>query len=156
MEGAEDAPCVGGALDTVRPGRAGRLLHDPWEARTAYIDVLLDASDAAREQFLGRHARDSGNANAWNEIRALLEIQRNAMLMYTSCGWFFEDIARIETIQILRYANRALQLAEALSEASLQPEFVRLLGRAPSSDPETKDGATLFRTQIIRIHCITH
>ncbi len=42
-------------------------------------------------------------------------MQRHAQLMYTSCGWFFDDISGIETVQIIAYAARVLQLAKRVS-----------------------------------------
>jgi alpha-amylase/alpha-mannosidase (GH57 family) len=128
--------------------RAGLLLRDPWEARSAYIDVLLDDSDATREQFLDRHARDSPNANRWNEIRTLLEMQHNAMLMYTSCGWFFDDLARLETIQIIRYAGRAVELAREVSSDDLQPEFLKRLEAARSNREDAGNGRDLYERHV--------
>src|SRR5262249_55244597 len=62
----------------------------------------------------------------------LLEMQRHAMLMFTSCGWFFDEISGLETTQCLRYAARALQLARHF-ERDYEPEFVAALEKAPSN-----------------------
>ncbi|HEV2846570.1 MAG TPA: DUF3536 domain-containing protein, partial [Thermoanaerobaculia bacterium] len=91
---------------------ASELFPDPWAARDAYIDVILDRSKASVH---------SGRA------LQLLELQRHLMLMYTSCGWFFNDLAGIETVQILQYAGRAVQLAERLFETPVEEGFLRLL-----------------------------
>ena len=130
--------------------RAGKLLNDPWAARSAYIDVLLDDSAAARERFLERNVRDSRGARAWDEIRKLLEMQRHAMLMYTSCGWFFDDLARIETIQIMRYAGRAVELAREISGEDPEPEFLDRLKAARSNREDAATGRDLYERHVIR------
>ncbi len=87
------------------------LFHDVWAARDGYIDVILDRSRASVENFFAIY----GQARPLEMDRVtalkLMEIQRQAQLMYTSCGWFFDDISGIETIQIISYASRAIQLA---------------------------------------------
>src|SRR5581483_10096523 len=89
-----------------------RLLHDPWAARDDYIGVILDRSEENIDRFLARHAKPAASAT---QILELMEMQRNAMLMFTSCGWFFNDVSGIETVQVLRYAGRVIQLAEKIS-----------------------------------------
>ena len=124
-------------------GARGRLFADPWRARDAYIDVLLGATP--REEFLrthtGRHLRESEQI----EALALLEMQKHALLMYTSCGWFFADISGIETVQILRYAARVLDLMEELELQSPRARFLELLAEAQSNLPEMGNGADVFR-----------
>jgi alpha-amylase/alpha-mannosidase (GH57 family) len=78
----------------------------------------------------------------------LLEMQRHALLMYTSCGWFFEELSRPEGTQILRYAARALELAGEVAGLNLEPEFIRRLALAPSNIPDFKDGAGVYRTLV--------
>lgn len=107
------------------------LLNDPWEARDDYIDVILDRSDESVGRFISRHA--TGAAPKVNTILELMEMQRNAMLMYTSCGWFFSDISGIETVQVLHYAARVIQLAGRVSGRSLEAPFVELLADARSN-----------------------
>ncbi len=102
-----------------------RVLRDPWAAREDYVDVILDRSDESVARFVLRHA--VGDAPQVNTILELLEMQRNAMLMYTSCGWFFSDISGIETVQVLHYAGRVIQLAERISGTSIEPHFLDLL-----------------------------
>src|SRR5215210_63878 len=94
---------------------AGELFRDPWTARDGYAEVLFDRSPESVTAFLGRQAAGPPPEGA-DRVRALrlLELQRHAMLMYTSCGWFFHDLAGIETVQVLRYAGRVVQLAEQL------------------------------------------
>src|SRR5262249_39379718 len=75
----------------------------------------------------------------------LLEIQRHAMLMYTSCGWFFDELSGIETLQVIQYASRALQLAQEVLDDQTEPHFVDILAKAKSNIPNHKDGAHIYQ-----------
>src|SRR5690606_19881857 len=87
------------------------LVHDPWRARDDYIYVILDRSKENVERFLSDHARRPLNDSEKIAVLKMLGIQRMAMLMFTSCGWFFDEISGIETYQVLQYAARAMQMA---------------------------------------------
>jgi alpha-amylase/alpha-mannosidase (GH57 family) len=119
------------------------LMRDPWAARNDYISVLLDPR--ARERFLLRHTARSLSATEESRVVSLLEMQRSALLMFTSCGWFFSDLAGIETIQVLRYAARVIDLQDQLSLAPPRKRFLELLSEASSNDPDKGTGADLFR-----------
>jgi hypothetical protein len=139
--------------DTVDPlfeQRAGALLKDPWAARDAYVDVVLDRSPAILERFLEQHAlRRLGASDRVQALRCL-ELQRHRLLMYTSCGWFFDDISGIEAVQVLRYAARVVQLAQALGgDAGLGDELERRLAAAPSNHPGLRDGAGVWRRCVL-------
>jgi alpha-amylase/alpha-mannosidase (GH57 family) len=140
------------ALDWLRDDLAPRyeeaardFFSDPWGARDGYIDVVLDRSPKSVAAFLERH---TGGHPPEGEDRVrvlkLLELQRQAMLMYTSCGWFFNDLAGIETVQVLRYAGRAVQLGEQLFGEPLEPELLRRLERARSNDPAAGSGRDIY------------
>lgn len=124
---------------------AGELLRDPWAARNDYIDVLLDRSEASLDRFFGAHAHPRKGRDLSHpervRVRRLLEMQRHAMTMYTSCGWFFNDLAGIETIQVLQYADRVLQLAHRLFEEDFEEPFLARLERAESNRPAGAPGA---------------
>jgi alpha-amylase/alpha-mannosidase (GH57 family) len=124
---------------------AGELFRDPWAARDGYVEVLFDRSPESVTAFLGRHAAGPPPEGA-DRVRALrlLELQRHAMLMYTSCGWFFHDLAGIETVQVLRYAGRVVQLAEQLFEEPVEEPFLRLLEGAKSNEPQAGSGRDLY------------
>jgi len=126
--------------------KAATLLHDPWAARDDYIEVILDRSDASVGAFLERHARRPLCDEEQTAVLRLLELQRHAMLMYTSCGWFFDELSGIETVQVIQYAGRALQLAQTLFDEDLEPAFLQRLGRARSNLAEHRDGAHIYRT----------
>ncbi|TAH36944.1 MAG: DUF3536 domain-containing protein [Planctomycetota bacterium] len=116
--------------------KAAALLQDPWEARDGYIDVILDRSNASLERFFAAHARRALNEEETTDALRLLELQRHALLMQTSCGWFFDDIAGIEAVQVLRYAGRALHLAQDLFGDHLEDQFLARLEPARSNRPE--------------------
>jgi hypothetical protein len=137
------------AVDALFEARAGALLKDPWAARDAYVDVVLDRRSASVEAFLRRHALRPLDAPDRVQALRCLELQRHRLLMYTSCGWFFDEISGIETVQVLRYAARVLQLAQALGcDAGLEAELIRRLRAAPSNLPELRDGAGVWRRQV--------
>ena len=124
--------------------KAGELLRDPWAARDEFIEVVLDRSESNIRSFLSRHTDHPLNPAQITTALKLLELQRNAMLMYTSCGWFFDDLAGIETVQILKFAGRAVQLAQELFGDSLEDQFARRLASARSNLPEEGDGARVY------------
>jgi alpha-amylase/alpha-mannosidase (GH57 family) len=124
------------------------LLEDPWAARDDYIDVILDRSPQRVEAFLSRRVKQP--LAEPDKVRALqlLEMQRHALLMYTSCGWFFDEVSGIETVQIIQYAARALQLARDVTGLDLEPAFVERLGRAKSNLPDVVDGAHAYERYV--------
>ncbi len=121
-----------------------RWLNDPWAARDDYIRVILDRSPESLENFLQKHAPFP--LADMDRVRALklLEIQRHAMLMYTSCGWFFDELSGIETVQVIQYAGRAIQLSEELFGDSLEPRFLERLEKAKSNIPDHRDGRHIY------------
>ncbi len=143
------------ALDELRDAlvplteQAGaELFKEVWAARDAYIDVILDRNEESIDRYLAAHA--SHELSEAERIRALelMEIQRHAQLMYTSCGWFFDDISGIETVQIIAYAARVLQLAGHVfgkQAEPLEPAFLARLAEARSNLPAMGDGATIYR-----------
>jgi hypothetical protein len=117
--------------------RGGELFADPWAARDGYVDVVLDRSRGSLDRFFGAHARRPLVPEEETEALRLLELQRHAMLMYTSCGWFFDEVSGLETTQVLQYAGRVVQLAAKLFGGDgVEGEFLDRLERAPSNLPE--------------------
>jgi alpha-amylase/alpha-mannosidase (GH57 family) len=123
---------------------AAALVEDPWAARDDYIDVILDRGPDSLHAFLGRHARRPLDAAATTRLLKLLEMQRHTMLMYTSCGWFFNDVSGIETVQVLRYAGRAVQLAEDVSGRPFEPALLRRLESARSNLAEYENARRIW------------
>lgn len=124
--------------------RAAGLLKDPWAARNDYIEVILERKRETMHRFFARHG--NGELDSVQQTRALklLEMQRHAQLMYTSCGWFFDDVSGIETMQVIRYAARAIQLAQGLSDVALEGPFLERLEQAPSNVPEHENGRKIY------------
>ena len=118
--------------------------EDVWAVRNKYISVILDRSRINVEKF--QHENFLPNLSEEDRVRAmeLLEIQRQAMLMYTSCGWFFSEISGIETVQIMKYAARAMQLAAKFSKKNLEKRFLEILSEAKSNLPEHGNGQQIF------------
>lgn len=124
------------------------LLRDVWAARDEYIDLLLPRGEAAREGFFARHARRPLGGEERGRALRLLEMQHQAMLMYASCGWFFADISGIETVQNLRHAARAIELAEPFARLDLEAVLLGHLERAQSNVPAQKDGRQIWERQV--------
>ncbi|MFA4915093.1 MAG: DUF3536 domain-containing protein [Syntrophales bacterium] len=124
---------------------AGEYLKNCWEARDNYIDVILNRSGENMTKFLERHSSKSLNSDERVTVLKLLEIQRHAMLMYTSCGWFFDDISGIETIQILQYAGRAIQLSEEVFHENIEDTFITKLALAKSNISIHENGAQIYK-----------
>jgi alpha-amylase/alpha-mannosidase (GH57 family) len=126
-----------------------QLFRDPWLARDEYIQVIRDRSPANVNHFLSQHQTRKLTASEQVDALRLLEMQRHALLMYTSCGWFFEELSRPEGTQILRYAARALELAGDVAGVQLEKGFVKRLGLAPSNVEQFKHGAEIYRQLVL-------
>jgi len=140
--------------------KAASLLKDPWLARNDYIDVVLKRTPESQGCFFGKHARVSstpegrpaGEAQAPGiaiedkvTILKLMELERHAMLMYTSCGWFFDELSGIEAVQVIMYAARAVQLAQELFGDHIEGNFLQKLALARGNIPEYGTGADIYR-----------
>jgi len=149
------------ALDLLRDENAvqfeatrGLLFFDPWRARDDSIALILDQHHS-REAFLYDHAgRWLAAVEQWRAL-AYLELQRMLMLMYTSCGWFFNDIGGIETLQVLKYAGRAIDLMEQLGLPSVRGGFLELLAEAKSNRAELGSGADIYRRFVEPLRPVT-
>ncbi|MEO8662693.1 MAG: DUF3536 domain-containing protein [Bryobacteraceae bacterium] len=129
-------------------GRAGLLLGDPWAARNDYIQVVLDRKPESKAHFLRQHAIRALAPEEEVQVWKLLEMQRHAMLMYTSCGWFFDELSGIETVQVIQYAGRVVQLAEELFGEALEEGFLERLSQAKSNLAEEGDGRKIYEKSV--------
>ncbi|MBF0511133.1 MAG: DUF3536 domain-containing protein [Candidatus Omnitrophica bacterium] len=137
--------------DELAPLYEGQMLvftNDPWSWRDKYIDVILDRGEKNMKQFLNALAGRILTQEEQIKALKLLEMQTNAMLMYTSCGWFFNEVSGIETVQLLKYAARAIQLAQDVAAVHLEEGFVYRLASVISNVPEFKDGAQIYRALV--------
>jgi alpha-amylase/alpha-mannosidase (GH57 family) len=139
------------ALDWLRDAMAGQFvghaaeyLKDPWQAREDYISVVLDRSVESVDRFLERNAVRALSDDERVLVLKLMEVQRQAMLMYTSCGWFFDELSGIETVQILKYAGGAIRLCESIMQCGMEEAFLERLKEAKSNIQEHRDGAHLY------------
>ncbi len=139
------------ALDWLRDELAGRYeaaaseyVEDPWAARDDYIDVILDRDPDSIDSFLEKHAPRALEAEERVRLTKLLELQRHALLMYTSCGWFFDELSGIETVQVIEYAGRVIQLAEDVLDYRVEEPFLQELQDARSNIPAQADGRAIY------------
>jgi alpha-amylase/alpha-mannosidase (GH57 family) len=123
---------------------AGELLEDPWKARDEYIDVILDRGSESRTRFLESQRARALSPGEEQRVLQLMELQRHAQLMYASCGWFFDELSGIETVQVIQYAGAALHLSEQLFADGLEEGFRGRLAEAKSNVPEHRDGAHIY------------
>ena len=125
-----------------------KYFENVWDVRNKYISVILDRSRINVEKFQRENFRP--NLSDEDKVRAmeLLEIQRQAMLMYTSCGWFFSEISGIETVQIMKYAARAMQVAARFTNKNLEEKFLEILSEAKSNIPENGTGKDIFEKYV--------
>jgi len=133
-------------LATIYESEAAKILRDPWKAREDYINVILDRNDDTIQKFLRKHCIHDVEQN---RVFRLMEVQRHAMLMFTSCGWFFDEISGIETAQILQYACRAMQLVSQTSDVNLEEQFLARLQLAPSNLTALENGAEVYRKYVL-------
>ena len=142
------------ALDELRNALApltekvgAKLFRDVWAARDAYISVVLDRSQDSVNRFLQERTSHPLNENERVRALELMEMQRHAQLMYTSCGWFFDDISGIdETVQIIAYAARVLRIGTGGSSGIIRCEsaFLARLSEAHSNIATAGDGAKIY------------
>src|SRR5690606_15111667 len=121
---------------------------EPWEVRNKYIKVTLDRSDENDQIFLNENFREGLNEEDTVKILKLLEMQYHTMLMYTSCGWFFDEVTGIESMQDIFYAKRAIQLAEEITGTSFEDDFVKLLEDIPSNVPSFGTALTAYNKYV--------
>ena len=120
------------------------IVHDPGKIRDNYIDLILDRSREKVEAYISHHAVKNISNEEKVKILKLLETQRSAMLMYTSCGWFFDDVSGIEAVQVMFYAASVIQTVKEISGVDLEPGYRDILKRAMSNELEFENGETVF------------
>ncbi|MGB6306042.1 MAG: DUF3536 domain-containing protein, partial [Acidobacteriaceae bacterium] len=128
------------------------LFHDPANARDGYIQVILNRTPLAQQTFFEEHCLRTLSQPERITALKLMEMERHLQLMYTSCGWFFDDLAGIETVQVISYAGRVLQLASEVfgaPGAELEAGFLSLLAKAESNVKEPTTGADIYRTSVL-------
>jgi alpha-amylase/alpha-mannosidase (GH57 family) len=135
-------------LATVFQDRMAAYNAEPWKIRNEYIRVVNDRSMKNVNDFM---AKTSGKMLEHHDkviFLKLLEMQRNAMLMYTSCGWFFDNISGIETVQVMMYASRAMQLCHEVQNWNLEPDFKNMLLNAPTNRRPFANGKEVYEAYV--------
>ncbi len=120
------------------------FFKDPWEARDDYIRVVLDRSKENVQAYFSRHLKRDSSHEEKTKILKLLELERNVLLMFTSCGWFFDEISGIEAVQVMKYAARAIQLAKEIDGKDLEPGYIKRIENAPSNQAAFGNGAKVY------------
>jgi len=120
------------------------LVKDPWSVRNEYIHVVLDRSEKNVESFFSKNFSSNLSQIDKTKVLKLLELQRNALFMFTSCGWFFDDISGIESIQVMKYAGRVIQLAREIDGIDLEPGYLERIERASSNKSAFSNGAEIY------------
>ncbi|MHB9027582.1 MAG: DUF3536 domain-containing protein [Candidatus Latescibacterota bacterium] len=135
---------------------AATFFKDPWAARDGYIRIILNRAPEMVDGFFGEHASRELTREEKIRMLRLLEMQRHAMLMFTSCGWFFDEISGIETVQVMLYAKRAMQIVRDLTGQNFEPMYTKMLENAPSNIPQFGNGARVYgkfvKTSEIDLH----
>jgi len=135
-------------LDSLYEEKGRAYFSDPWEAFSAYGRVVLHRQEEAVHGFLQEMGNRALDASEVPLALKLLEMERHAQLMFTSCAWFFDDISGIESVQVLRFAARAIQLAERNFSADVEEAFLKILEQAPSNDEEIGNGRRLWEAEV--------
>ncbi len=132
-------------LIKIYESKGTEYFKDIWTARNEYINILLDNSEDAKSDFFTNNAKKDLDENEKDICIMLLEMQKYAMFMFTSCGWFFSDISGIETQKILEYARRAIEITKELTgDKEIEKEFLNELEKAKSNKPEFSDGKKIY------------
>ena len=135
-------------LAAIFEAQGRQYFKDPWQARNAYVDVILDRGNGVLEDFFAAQGVPKLKDDDRVAALKLLEMQRHSLLMYASCGWFFADISGLESLQVIKYAARALQLGQDFTSEPLEAPFLKILERAVSNVPKEGNGLTIYQKRI--------
>jgi alpha-amylase/alpha-mannosidase (GH57 family) len=132
-------------LEVVFELEGKKYFKNAWNARNEYIKIINDSSVNSMNEFFKMNAVKTLNSKEIKHALSLLEIQKFSMFMFTSCGWFFSDISGIETVQVLAYAKRAIEISNELFDINLEEDFLNELSKAKSNKIEFKNGAEIYK-----------
>ena len=137
-----------GELDRIYADNMAEFTDEPWKIRNRYIRAINERSEENMDDFFESQFSREIKIEERSRILKLLEIERNGMLMFTSCGWFFSDISGVETVQIIMYASRALQLGEEIERGDLGTDFESKLSLAESNMKSHGNGKNIYRKMV--------
>ncbi|MFH1618644.1 MAG: DUF3536 domain-containing protein [bacterium] len=135
------------AADSLYEEKSSPLLADPWQARTGYISRADDKAAFGVKKFLSLHSRKRLSTDESRQVLLLMELQRNRMQMFASCGWFSDEISGIESAQIMKYASRVIELARCFG-TDLEGCFLEKLEKARSNLDNFSDGRTVYEIMV--------
>lgn len=141
-------------LSSIFEEEGEKVFKDVWEARNGYIDVILDRSSGNLDHFFHRYGLKGLNGEGRIKGLRLLEMERHALQMYTSCGWFFSDLSGLETIIILQHAARAMELAREMTNKEIEGMFLNCLSEGNSNLPEMGDGRQVYQ-RLVKPRCVS-
>jgi hypothetical protein len=136
---------LAGELAAIFEKRGGQLFKDPWEARNDYVEVFSDPTARKQEIFLEHHVIRPLGEHEKAEAFQLMESQRMSLYMFTSCGWFFDDISGLEATQVLKYASRAMDLVRPWAREDLEAGLIDFLSQARSNNPVYEHGTQVYQ-----------
>ncbi len=124
--------------------KASELINNPVNALMGYVTVM-----GKPEDIVDGYLKKFSNAEMSQDVKVrslkLLEMMRHSLLMYASDGWFFDDISNIESVQVMRHAARAIELASEFVSEDLESAFLEYLAKASSNVAELKNGENIYR-----------
>ena len=140
-------------IDELYEKKINQICDSPWQLRDDAVELYLSTAPNSavslehKKSFLNRRY-GSLTETAQTQLLSLLEAQRMRLFMYTSCGWFFNDIAGIETRQILAYAIRASELIQRTTDIDLTTDFLKQLETAKGNTLEGKNGKAVVEQYV--------
>lgn len=137
-------------LDGLFEQQGGELFSDPWAVLDNYAGTFpLASGQEAWQKLLQSHGAGGLSPEDASRAALIMECQRWGNFMFTSCGWFFDDISGLETVQNLRFAARALQLARALgADPAWEDQLQEVLSQAKSNLPKEGDGKAIWQRRV--------
>jgi alpha-amylase/alpha-mannosidase (GH57 family) len=135
-------------VDEVYEEQTEKLLKDPWRARNDFVDLMLEDTPERRRQYFSKNARRALSADQERKLIELLEAEKFSLFMYTSCGWFFDDISGIEPVQCMKFALRALELVQTYYPKDIESALLGILVKARSNVKGVGTGADVFRNYV--------
>lgn len=119
-------------------------------ARATLLDYgRLLAGGVQPQDFADEHFLSGLSPNARRQGFDLLAMQEWAMCSLASCAWFFDEISRVEPLNAMAYALRAMELARATGAPDLTPDFLRIMAQAESNLPGKGSGADLWHSHVL-------
>ena len=135
-------------LDTVFEAKGEKLFKDPWEALLDYSEVMVKGPGAL-PFLLEHHQRKPLTREETVTAAKLLELGRMGQYIFTSCGWFFADISGLESVQNMKFAARAIELAQEVGGIYLEAGYLDRLYHAKSNIPEEKNGQKIYKRRVM-------